>query len=154
MKEYTANSMKKTLYILTFLVLLTTTYSQKEYHNWVFGHGCFITFDTDDGDPVFVDSIPHSILENSSVISTKEGELQLYSEGTFIYNSKHEIIASEVHGDYSTMQGGCIFEVDKDHYIRVGSNYSGVSNPTSPILSYVDINRTKSGFEVSNNRTT
>jgi hypothetical protein len=140
--------MKKVLYILTFILLTTSVLSQKEYHNWVFGDSCYITFDTPSGNPEFVKPLAVSTFENTSVISNNIGELQYFSFENYIYNSDNELIYDKADGNNSSTQGGCIFQISENRFIRVGSNFSKDFN-TQTNLSYNYITKNSDNTIVS-----
>jgi len=108
--------MKKTLYILTFLIAVSSCFAQLEYHNWLFGdHGYYgqknylngITFMTESGSPEFLNiELPYNIdsalanyewkfLHGSGCISNTNGVLEYYSGNSTLISFNPDSIISE-----------------------------------------------------------
>ncbi|WP_196892401.1 T9SS type B sorting domain-containing protein [Aureivirga marina] len=73
----------------TFLIILfpILCLAQKESSNWFFGHQAGLNFNTNPPTPM---SGELSTLEGCTSISTPEGELLFYSDGTNVWNKNHE----------------------------------------------------------------
>jgi len=145
--------MKKTLYILTFLIILTTSYSQKEYYNWYFGNGAGITFNTPDEEPIFLEGNLSSTLENTAIISNSNGELLFYSANNCLYDKDKDILCDvdTVAGHRSLAQGSVIVPIDSNTFIRIGNSY--LSNYDSAPLTYLIFNNENNSFQIENHDT-
>ena len=114
--------MKKTLYILTFLLFVTTTYSQKEYHNWYFGDSAGVTFNTPDEEPIFLDGNLSISQEGTSIVSDSAGNLKFYSVDNCLYNNNRKILCDDdkVPGQSYWTQGTVLLTIEENKFILIG----------------------------------
>jgi hypothetical protein len=145
--------MKKALYILTFLLFVSTTYSQKEYHNWYFGDSAGVTFNTPDEEPIFLDGNISSTLENTSIVSSSSGDLLFYSANNCLYNNEKEILCDidTVAGHTSSTQGSVIVPIDSNNFIRIGTSFAASSNNVP--LTFFIFNNYDNKFQVEKHDT-
>lgn len=100
---------------LVFLIFLITynLYSHKESYNWFFGVHAGITFDTPSGEPEVLEHSRLNTLEGVSAISDTAGNLLFYTDGVYVWNSRHERMNRDtlLFGHYSSTQSALIVKL-------------------------------------------
>ena len=97
---------------IALFVLLNCIYlvanGQKEYNNWFFGAGCGLDFSA--GAPVYLPGGQINTLEGCSVMSDKNGNLLMYTDGTSVYDKTHSQMPNGfgLQGDYTSTQSALI----------------------------------------------
>ncbi|MBL0050703.1 MAG: hypothetical protein IPP29_03825 [Bacteroidetes bacterium] len=81
---------------------------QKEYNNWFFGAGYGLDFSA--GAPVYLPGGQINTLEGCSVMSDKNGNLLMYTDGTSVYDKTHSQMPNGfgLQGDYTSSQSALI----------------------------------------------
>ncbi|MDX9905298.1 MAG: T9SS type A sorting domain-containing protein [Bacteroidales bacterium] len=82
--------MHKILIIIGLIGICANIYCQEEAYNWYFGEQAGLSFAQ--GDPVALTDGALYTGEGCSAISSSSGELQLYSDGRFVYDRNHSIM--------------------------------------------------------------
>ncbi len=133
--------MKRLLLILIFLCLAFPAYSQGEASNWYFGFGAGIRFDQGSGNITTLDDGQLFTNEGCASISTSDGQLLFYTDGSTVYNRNHLVMLNGfgLYGDASSTQSAIIVPKPDDiniYYIftvdnslangNFGLNYSEV----------------------------
>lgn len=131
--------MKKLILILVLgIITISSLYSQKESYNWFFGYGCGITFNTQDKEPILLETSKNSSWEGCATISDKDGKLIFYTDGRTVWNKNHQVMlnGNNLLGHNSATQSTIIvpnpgnneqyyiFTVDAIESNRNGFNYS------------------------------
>ena len=152
--------MKKSLYILTFLILSPSLFSQKEYHNWVFGEGSGLSFNNQDFQPTNLELNNMYGTEGCSSISDSEGNLLFYTNGVTVWNSEHNIMngGENIGGYIDAARGALIIKKPNSsniYYIFLNSIEAVIQGPMFPYIgtSYCIVDMTKNngqGEVVSN----
>lgn len=133
----------KTKYILFFLFLYATAFSQGEASNWYFGDYAGISFST--GSPVALTDMPMTgnnlrSEEGCTSISDSNGNLLFYTNGTKVWDKNHDVMfnGTGLHGNQSSSQSAIIvpkpgsltnyyiFTVDEHNSNTYGLQYSEV----------------------------
>ncbi|HRP01551.1 MAG TPA: hypothetical protein PLE30_02775 [Candidatus Kapabacteria bacterium] len=93
----------KYLIIMVGLLIqtLSSLYAQKEYSNWYFGKYAGITFNTQSGEPEFLEHNKINQYEGNASLSDKDGNLILYSNGVDVYNGQGD----KINKDNETLMG-------------------------------------------------
>ncbi len=117
--------MKTLLKILLLILLSSTLYSQREYHNWYFGDKSGITFNTPNEEPEILDGNLSWAIENSSIISDYRGNLLYYSAVNCIYDKDGEIFCDKdtIAGSRSSSQGSVLVSIDSNTFVRIGCSF-------------------------------
>jgi gliding motility-associated-like protein len=107
--------------LLFFLCISSLAYSQKEASNWYFGEGAGIHFNADGTVTPLTDG-KLITLEGCATLSDSNGNLLFYTDGSTVYNKKHQIMlnGTGLKGHFSSSQSATI-----------------VPKPGSPNLFYV-----------------
>ncbi len=111
--------------ILIFLLLTkANAFGQKEYNNWYFGDYAGITFNGQT--PTALTDGQWWILEGGTTYSDANGDLQLYSEGNYVYNAIHGPLGS-FSGSSTSTQSGLILKqpLNDTLFLVFGSAYHG-----------------------------
>ena len=123
-----AIQMKKILFY-TFLLCVSSAFSQQQAANWYFGENAGIQF-APNGDITALDDGQLNTVEGCSSISDSNGNLLFYTEGSLVYNREHNIMVNGTGllGDLSSSQSAIVVPKpgDEDIYyiFTVGSNQS------------------------------
>ncbi|MBT8272126.1 MAG: hypothetical protein KJO25_08790, partial [Bacteroidia bacterium] len=102
--------MKRILLILLTLLCSFTAHAQGEASNWYFGFGAGISFDQGSGNITVLDDGQLFTNEGCASISTDNGQLLFYTDGSTVYNRNHDIMdnGSGLFGDASSTQSAII----------------------------------------------
>ena len=142
--------MKTLLKILLLILLSSTLYSQREYHNWYFGDKSGITFNTPNEEPEILDGNLSLAIENSSIISDYRGNLLYYSAVNCIYDKDGEIFCDKdtIAGSRSSSQGSVLVSIDSNTFVRIGCNFKSddLSAPTP--LSFIVFQNKNENFQI------
>src|SRR6056300_1001629 len=121
--------MKKRALILIFSILTSAyTFGQAEASNWYFGENAGIEFNIFTGAVSALDDGELFTREGCASISNSNGELLFYTDGTTVYNAKHQVMPNgqNLLGDESSTQSAIVVPKPNDpniYYIfTVGSN--------------------------------
>ena len=118
---------KSTLYILFITIFTINVSAQRQAANWYFGDFSGINFDNNNNVNAVSDGAM-STIEGCTTISNEFGILQMYTDGTFVYNRNHDLMlnGSGLKGDQSSSQSAIIVPKPEDsniYYIfTVGSS--------------------------------
>ncbi|MEN8225693.1 MAG: gliding motility-associated C-terminal domain-containing protein [Bacteroidota bacterium] len=100
-------------HILLIIVLLTALIvrSQNQANNWYFGENAGITFSG--GAPVAVTGGQINTLEGCSAISSSDGDLLFYSDGSTVWDKNHTMMPNGfgLMGNYSSTQSAIIVPI-------------------------------------------
>lgn len=115
----TKNILKGVFLITSFFILLLS-YSQEEAYFWHFGEYAGLDFSS--GDPVALENSAINTKEGCSSISSSDGELLFYTDGSTVWNRNNEVMpnGTGLMGHSSSTQSGIIVPV-----------------PNNPILYYL-----------------
>lgn len=91
-KKKMQNSYLKIALILLITIFSNTLQAQKESNIWYFGEHAGLDFNS--GSPVALTDGELSTEEGCATISSAEGELLFYTDGTTVYNKNHEIMVN------------------------------------------------------------
>lgn len=136
--------MKKLLFTLLFLSAFSV-FAQKEASNWYFGDNAGINFNVDTGVVTPLNDGALSTVEGCTTISDTDGNLQLYTDGSTLYNANHQVMPNGfgLLGDESSSQSALVVPKPGDstiYYVfTVGSN----QNQTG--LNYSEVDMTLDG---------
>jgi len=136
--------MKKLLFTLLFLSAFSV-FAQKEASNWYFGDNAGINFNVDTGVVSTLNDGALSTVEGCTTISDVDGNLQLYTDGSTLYNANHQVMPNGfgLLGDESSSQSALVVPKPGDstiYYVfTVGSN----QNQTG--LNYSEVDMTLDG---------
>ncbi len=136
--------MKKLLFTLLFLSAFSV-FAQKEAANWYFGDNAGINFNVDTNMVTTLNDGALSTVEGCTTISDTDGNLQLYTDGSALYNANHQIMPNGfgLLGDESSSQSALVVPKPGDdtiYYVfTVGSN----QNQTG--LNYSEVDMTLNG---------
>ncbi|WP_196887618.1 gliding motility-associated C-terminal domain-containing protein [Aureivirga sp. CE67] len=143
--------MKKILLILLVLIPFLSS-AQKESSIWFFGENAGLDFNTDPPTPI-TGSL--STLEGCTSISTPEGELLFYSDGTDVWNKNHESMfppgtsfADKLGGNSSSTSSGIIIPYPTDenkYYIFTVDTHDAYFETQSFGLKYSTVDMTLNG---------
>ncbi|MBB1139664.1 hypothetical protein [Myroides sp. WP-1] len=153
---------KMYLYCSIIFMLSFSTYAQKEANNWFYGYGQGITWNstqTFEGIPIDAPNTrvnltgiptryesqsvrpqmyPIRAAEGCFSLSDENGKLLFYSDGTTIYNAKHEIMenATSLSGNNSSTQSGIIipYPNNRKKYVAVSIGIKGAGSLSYNIL--------------------
>lgn len=75
-----------------FLFAISNRIFAQEGNNWYFGDHAGLTFNTSPPSPLYNSSL--STLEGCATISDGMGQLLFYTDGSFVYNKNHQIMAN------------------------------------------------------------
>ncbi len=118
---------KNGIFIIVFTLFTISLSAQRQAANWYFGEKAGIKFNTDNSVSALSDG-EMSTIEGCTTISNDNGVLQMYTDGTFVYNADHDIMqnGSGLKGDQSSSQSAIIVPKPEDsniYYIfTVGSS--------------------------------
>jgi hypothetical protein len=100
--------LKKYIYLFIFLLASFAGYSQKQANYWYFGEYAGLNFGL--GVPVALTNGALNTGEGCSSISTASGDLQFYTDGTYVYDRNNDQMphGSGLLGNYSSAQSGII----------------------------------------------
>ncbi|NNK68885.1 MAG: T9SS type B sorting domain-containing protein [Flavobacteriaceae bacterium] len=133
--------LKRLLLILILICAANPVYSQGEASNWYFGFGAGIQFDQGSGNLTVLDNGQLFTNEGCASISTNDGQLLFYTDGSTVYNRMHQVMLDGfgLYGDASSTQSAIIVPKPNDiniYYIftvdnsltngNFGLNYSEV----------------------------
>jgi hypothetical protein len=141
MNQQVSTAFTKAILHLGFVLFLSVTslYSQKQANFWYFGLNCGLNFSS--GLPLPILDGALSTGEGCSAISTVSGQLQFYTDGTYVYDRQNNQMPNgfDLHGNSSSTQSGLIvpipgsttqyyiFTVDAwEHYLDYGLCYTRV----------------------------
>ncbi len=113
--------MKKLFSVLTFFLVLSL-YSQKEANFWYFGFNAGLDFS--DCNPIALEDGQLNTFEGCSTISSANGELRFYSDGTTVWDKNHNIMpgGTGLFGDPSSAQSALFVpnpEINNIYYLFV-----------------------------------
>ena len=136
--------------IILFIVLPSTLFSQREYHNWYFGDKSGITFNTPNEEPKILYGNLSWAIENTSIISDYGGNLLYYSTINCIYDIDRKIFCDKdtIAGDWSSSQGSVLVSIDTNTFVRIGCNFKSddLSAPTP--LSFIVFQNKNENFQI------
>jgi hypothetical protein len=78
----------KNLLILSFIVIFSSAYAQKEANNWYFGERAGISFNN--GTPMFLLNSSMNHNNGCATISDSDGNLLFYTNGMTVWNKNHQ----------------------------------------------------------------
>ena len=84
--------MKKIVFSLIFIFIVTTLFAQKEGNIWYFGDQAGIDFNS--GTPVSISNGALFTYDNSSTICDSAGNVLFYTDGVTVWNSAHQIMVN------------------------------------------------------------
>jgi hypothetical protein len=106
-----------------------------EYSNWYFGNNCGATFNTPNGDPLFLGGNKIGQFEGSATISDKNGNLLFYTNGEYVINKAGNFvnIGNPLLGHQSSTQSAIILQKPGStnlYYIFTADagEYTGLTN--------------------------
>ncbi|MFK2820641.1 T9SS type B sorting domain-containing protein [Flavobacteriaceae sp. LMIT009] len=101
--------MKKVLLILS-LAIGANCWAQNQAANWYFGQGAGLVFDIASSNVTSVNNGQLNTLEGCTSISDNDGNLVLYTDGTTVYNSNHQVMqnGTNLFGDSSSTQSALV----------------------------------------------
>jgi type IX secretion system substrate protein len=119
--------MKTLILLIIFVLISSSLFSQKEYHNWYFGDSAGVTFNAPDGEPIALGGNLSTVEEGTSIISDSLGNIKYFSADNCLYNSNRRIICDDdiIPGHYSMTQGSLLLYIGSDRFLRIGFDYSG-----------------------------
>ena len=105
----------KKLIIFVFLFFSSFVFSQQEASNWYFGNHAGLKFHPDGTVTALTDG-QLKTLEGCASLSDSNGNLLFYTDGTTVYNKKHEIMlnGTNLKGDNSSTQSATIVQKPGD----------------------------------------
>ncbi len=108
--------MKRLLLILILICAANPVYSQGEASNWYFGFGAGIQFDQGSGNLTVLDNGQLFTNEGCASISTNDGQLLFYTDGSTVYNRMHQVMLDGfgLYGDASSTQSAIIVPKPND----------------------------------------
>ncbi len=120
------------LSVLMVMLIASDVYPQKENTNWYFGDHAGISFGS--GNPVALLDGSVNTYEGCSTISSANGELLFYSDGSTVWNRQHQVMynGTGLHGHYSSTQSALILrQPGSDHLyylftVDYGNSYYGL----------------------------
>jgi gliding motility-associated-like protein len=107
----------RSLLFLLFFVTIAPLYAQKEAAIWYFGDHAGLDFNS--GSPVTLTDGALTTNEGCATMSNKDGELLFYTDGSYVYNKNHQIMAngSNLWGNRSSTQSAVIVPKPRNPYI-------------------------------------
>jgi gliding motility-associated-like protein len=133
----------KNLLILSFIVIFSSTYAQKQANNWYFGERAGISFNN--GTPVFLLNSSMNHNNGCATISDSDGNLLFYTNGMTVWNKNHQPMpnGTGLLGSSSGFQNCVIVPfpeiMDKFYIFTVGSCDNMNTNCIGLHYSIVDI---------------
>lgn len=117
--------------------------SQKEYYNWFFGDSAGITFMTPDKVPISTNLNKTSVYENTSIISTPEGNIKFFSASGFTLDSNLRYVpGGGTYSSFTSTQGGVFVKICGDRYMHVGRGTVVFYNSKDTIINIDTVNNT------------
>ena len=133
----------KNLLILSFIVIFSSAYAQKEANNWYFGERAGISFNN--GTPMFLLNSSMNHNNGCATISDSDGNLLFYTNGMTVWNKNHQPMpnGTGLLGSSSGFQNCVIVPypemMDKFYIFTVGSCDNMNTNCIGLHYSIVDI---------------
>jgi hypothetical protein len=144
--------MKTAAFFVSILYLIMTPlFAQKEAAIWYFGESAGLDFNS--GIPVTLTDGKLTTNEGCATISDKDGKLLFYTDGSFVYNKNHKIMAN----DYGLLENGFstqsaiivpqpwnpyvyyIFTVDEPNELNADETTSNDRDPPNDGLNYSQV---------------
>ncbi|NUM32521.1 MAG: hypothetical protein HUU47_09400, partial [Bacteroidetes bacterium] len=95
----------KSCFLVFFILLVTSSFAQREGYNWIFGKLAYISFNT--GKPKNEKLFQYSaiISAGTATISTKNGRLLFYTDGVAVFDSSQNIFINKpIRGTFGNYQ--------------------------------------------------
>ena len=125
--------MKKILLILS-LAISANLWAQNQAANWYFGQNAGVQFDLTNGTVTSVNDGRLNTREGCTSISDENGVLQLYTDGSTVYNRNHQVMpnGTGLFGDASSTQSAIVVPKPQDpniYYIFTVDTSVGQNDP-------------------------
>ncbi|WP_430906524.1 T9SS type B sorting domain-containing protein [Maribacter sp. 2-571] len=135
--------MKIRLLLWVFFSIPLLFFAQGESNNWYFGEGAGIRFNPDGSVEALNDGALNS-LEGCASISSSEGDLLFYTEGTTVYDRTHDIMqnGTGLFGNVGSTQSAIIVPrpgSDNLYYIVTADAFTGINTDSGLNYSIVDM---------------
>lgn len=138
-------------FVLLLFLITTPLFAQKEAAIWYFGYNAGLDFNS--GSPIALTNGQLTTNEGCATISDKDGKLLFYTDGSYVYNKNHQIMANGTGllGNNSSTQSAIIvpkpqnpyvyyiFTVDEPTDLNTDDNQSNDRDPPNSGLNYSQV---------------